>query len=60
MSERSFASPGFARLGYESKAEAQIRKYGRVLPRRERGKGSRSKYDGKGNLMRTKYGEGRR
>ncbi len=42
----------------ESKAETQIRKYGRVLPRRATV--SRSKYDGRGNLKRVKYGEGRR
>ncbi len=45
-------------LGHESKAEAQRRKYGRVLPNMTRK--SRSKYDGRGNLKRVKYGEGRR
>ncbi len=42
----------------ESKAEAQVRKYGRVLPNMTRK--PRSKYDARGGLVRTKYGEGRR
>ncbi len=51
MSERTFP---------ESRAEAQIRKYGRVLPNMTRKRSCRSKYDGRGGLVRTKYGEGRR